>query len=318
MSISLMVNKTSTLDLYRVIELAAPLLSKVGVSTEEAGQVAGSFAERVLKTNIAPSENYKEGVSQEGKGWDFPADGDEGAATSRSLVFKTAFLSDSHNNSANLTTALALAAEAGVHSTFFLGDYTDLGVEEDLKNAKKIMDESGLLYYSLPGDRDLYDSVGPLNYYNVFGKPRISVTIGDIKFVLIDNSANYTLIDQEILGQYELEIAEADFVVLSQPLYHPLASYGKPVMGLVKGEVVADVKEQAQQILEMIRNSGVKAVVAGDHHSFSRYKDEVDKDLEHVVVGPVTEARAEQKKTSLTLLNVYDDGTYSIEEVYFD
>ena len=94
--------------------------------------------------------------------------------------------------------------------------------------AKVIMDESGLLYYSLPGDRDLYESVGPQNFYNVFGKPRLSVTIGDVKVVLLDNSANYSLIDSAIIGQFKEEIKDADFVAISQPLYHPLASLVNP------------------------------------------------------------------------------------------
>ena len=89
-------------------------------------------------------------------------------------------------------------------------------------------------------------------------------------------------------------------------------------MGLVKGEVLADVKEQAEEILSTIRESNVKAVIAGDHHSFSQYKDEVDKNLEHIVIGPVTDARAEQSKTSITMLNVYDDDSYSVEEVYLE
>lgn len=317
LGISLAVKETANLDPYQLVKLAGPLFDKMGVSTEQAGQVAGSFAERILKTNIAPSENYKEEIGglDDGEG---TLSGDEGASTSRNIVFRTAFLADSHNNYENLKKALDKASDIGVHTAFFLGDYTDFGVEDNLRKSKIFMDESELLYYSLPGDRDLYESVGPQNYYNVFGEPRVSVTIGDIKFVLLDNSANYTVIDSVKIGQFVEEIKEADFVVMSQPLYHPLASYGKPVMGLVKGEVVGDVKEQAEILLDEIRDSDVKAVLAADHHSFSSYRDAVKDDLEHVVVGPVTDVRAEQKKASITLLSVFDDGSYNLEEVYLD
>jgi len=320
LGISLTVKETASLDPYQVVKLAGPLLDKIGVSTEQAGQVAGSFVERVLRTNIAPSENYKEEIDSlgDGSGEKGSLGSGDGAATSRTVVFRTAFLSDSHNNDTNLEKALIKASNIGVHSTFFLGDYTDFGIEENLRRAKSYMDESGLLYYSLPGDRDLYETVGPENYYSVFGEPRVSVTIGDIKFVLLDNSANYTVIDSVIIGQFVEELVGADYVVLSQPLYHPLASYGKPVMGLVKGEVVGDVKEQAEELLSAIRDSDVKAIFAGDHHSFSKYKDTIDADLVHVVIGPVTDVRADQKKTSITLMNVFDDGSYSVEEVYLE
>jgi len=318
LGISLMVKETADLDPYQIVKLASPLLDKIGVSTEQAGQVAGSFVERVLKTNIAPSESYREEIGGLDDSNGGLLSGDEGAATSRNIVFRTALLSDAHNNYENLKKALDKASNIGVHTTFFLGDYTDFGVEDNLRKAKIFMDESGLLYYSLPGDRDLYESVGPKNYYNVFGEPRISVTIGDIKFALLDNSANYTVIDNEKVRQFVDELEDADFVIVSQPFYHPLASYGKPVMGLVKGEVVGDMKEQAENLMDAIRDSEVKAVFAGDHHSFSSYKDVVKDDLEHVVIGPVTDARAEQSKTSITLLSVFDDGSYSVEEVYLD
>jgi hypothetical protein len=144
------------------------------------------------------------------------------------------------------------------------------------------------------------------------------VTIGDIKFVMLNNSANYTVIDKDKISQFAEELADADFVLLSQPLFHPLASYGKPVMGLVKGEIVPDVKEQAGDILTLIQDSNVRAVIAADHHSFSRYPDRVDAGLEHVVLGPVTDVRAEQSKTSVTFLSVFDDGSYEIEESFFE
>ncbi len=83
LGISLTVKETANLDPYQIVKLAGPLLDKIGISTEQAGQVAGSFAERVLKTNIAPSVNYKEEIGG--------LSGDEGAATSRNMVFKTAF-----------------------------------------------------------------------------------------------------------------------------------------------------------------------------------------------------------------------------------
>ena len=62
------------------------------------------------------------------------------------------------------------AKESNAKAVFFLGDYTDLGVIDDLIVAKKAMDESKLVYLSLPGDHDLWKSVGPQNFIDVFGK----------------------------------------------------------------------------------------------------------------------------------------------------
>lgn len=322
--LSVLVKKAANTNPYQIVKLAGPLLEKVGVSTEEAGQVAGSFAERVLKTNIAPSESFKEelsGTVDVTTSKDEPFDNDTGAATSREVIFKSALMSDSHNNDENLVKALEAAKAEEVDAMFFLGDYTDFGVKDELIDAKEIMDESGLLYYSLPGDRDL-DINAPVashdNYFEVFGQPRISVTLSDIKFVLLNNSANYTLIDSDILGQFFDELDGADYVILSQPLYHPYVSVVKPVMGYVNGEWQPDVRQQAEEILSAIRDSQIKIVFAGDQHSFSNYKDPIDSSLEHVVIGPVTDVRAEQRQASITLLVVYDDGSYSVDEIYLE
>ncbi len=308
LGISLFVKEIAHLDPGKAAKLSGPILNKLGISPEEAGKVAGTFVERIFKTNIAPSETYVESALSD----------DSNTNTYREEIFRIALMSDAHNNEENLSKALMASSEKGAHSVFFLGDYTDFGVLENLSSAKQIMDESGLLYYSLPGDRDLYESVGPKNYYSVFGNPQISVSIGDTKIVLLDNSANYTLVDSDKSRQFTEELANADFVILAQPLYHPLASYGKPVMGLVKGEIISDVKKQAESILSEIQESNVKAIIAGDHHSFSRYKDKERLSLEHIVIGPVTDARAEQRKTSITVLSVFSDGSYSVEEIFFE
>lgn len=330
LGIALMVKEMAGLDPYGVVKLASPVLEKVGISTEKAGEVAGSFAERLLKTSIAPSESYKEDLGgrvgiTDGSEDDNLGDGDT-SSTSRRIVFKAVMMGDSANDNAALNKALDLAGGLNANRVFYLGDYTQVGELNNLQAAKSIMDESGLLYYSLPGDRDLDINSSPAdfnNYYSVFGEPRFSVTINDvnigaIKFVLLNNAANYTPIDNETLGQFYQELEGADYVILPQPLYHPMASYGKPVMGVVNGETVPVMKDQANEILSKIRESNVKSIIAGDQHSFDRVLDEQKPGLEHVSIGPVSKERAEQSVSSITLLTIYDNDTYSVEEVKLD
>ena len=325
LGISLLVKEMAGLDPYGLTELAGPildpLLGKVGTSTEEAGQVAGTFAERILKTNIAPSESYKEdlgGVSSEEGG---NIGEENGASSSRTVVFKAAVMGDSANDNDSLARAINLAESVGSNRIFYLGDYSEFGVEEKLNEAKATMLTSDIIYYSLPGDRDADINANPANhdnYYRVFGQPRVSVTIGDIKFVLLNNSANYTLIGSETLGQFYSELEGADYVLMSQPLYHPLDTISKPVMGVVKGDVMPGVKEQADEILAKIRESNVKAAVAGDQHSFDKKVDPERESLSHVYIGPVSAERADRGIKSITLLSVYDDDSYSVEEIYLD
>lgn len=330
LGISLMVKEMAGLDPYGVVKLASPILEKVGISTEKAGEVAGAFADRLLKTNIAPSESYKEDlggrVGIDSSGDVGKVDDSGGNATSRTVVFKAAVMGDSGNDNQALYQALILAESLNVNRVFYLGDYTEIGKLDNLEAAKIVMDESGLLYYSLPGDRDLDINSNPAdfgNYNSVFGYPRTSVTINDVnlggvKFVMINNAANYTLIDSDTLGQIYAELEGADFVVSSQPFYHPLASYGKPVMGVVNGETVPELRDQAKEILGQIRGSDVKAIISGDQHAFDKKPDEEKQELQHVYIGPVSEARAERGVNSITLLSIYDDGSYSAEQVYLE
>lgn len=312
LGLSMFVKQMAYFSPDKAATLLAPLLKRVGVSPQQAGDVAGLFIERLFKTNIPPSEGYSVSQTIETERKDI---GLNDSASEEGELLTIAFLSDSHDNLPNLKRALDLAAEKKAEAIFFLGDYTDFGVESSLQKAKEVMDDSGFQYYSLPGDRDLFDSVGPENFYKVFGIPRQTVTINGVVLVMLDNSANYTVIEEDRLKIFEEDLEEADFVVLSQPLYHPLASYVKPVMGLVKGEETKEIKEQAEEILSKIRSSGVKAIIAGDQHSFSRNLDPRRDSLEHIVVSPITDEKAEQSKPGFILLNVYESGLYTIQEV---
>lgn len=340
LAISLSVKQLSSMNpedaAKKMVRIAGPVLVKVGISPDKAGEVAGAFADRVFKTNINPSANY-EPVTP-GKNLDIKSD-EPGENDSTSGVedskqsrvgekemehmserpqFKVALVADAHNNSENLTKALNLIKSTGTQYVFFLGDYTDFGIEDNLIRAKETMDTSGLTYYSLPGDRDLYKSVGVDSFNKVFGEPQDVVSIDGTKFVLLDNSANYSVINADKIASFKKELEDASYVILSQPLYHPLVSVSKPVMGFVNGETVIQVKAQADEILSLIRTSNVKAIFAGDHHSFSRYYDDVKPELEHIVIGPITEVRSEQSKTSVTILSIYLEGEYQVEELFFE
>ena len=201
--------------------------------------------------------------------------------------------------------------DLSIDTAFHLGDFTDLGVIDKLEEAKKILDESELNYYTIPGDRDLWQSVGIDNFKQVFGDNFHSITLKGMKFIMLDNSANYTTVDSKLMLWFSKEVEDADFVLLSQPLYHP--TFNK-VMGVVDGEVIAKVKEQAQEILNLIRQSKVKAIISGDQHSASINPDIQNPTLSHIVVGAITSDRNLQSPR-FSVLKVYADGNYKIEDI---
>lgn len=329
LGISFGVKEVSTLDAAKLAQLSGPVLSKVGITEEQAGQVAGKFIARLGQTDLGVVEEGDAGTNTQQTANQNPdlSLSPQGEVSSASTerneapLFKVAVFADSHiasnpseytENESLLVKASDRAQSEGVAAIFHVGDISNLGLSEDISTAKRILDASGITYYAIPGDRDLWKTVGPENFISVFGDNFHAVDIQGTKFVMLDNSANYSVVDGETVGQFEKELEGADFVLVSQPLYHT----NNIVMGVVDGETVVKVKEQADVLLGMIRSSEVKAVIAGDQHTFSKLKDPQDPGLEHIVAGPITRERnLQQGKPRILILNVYKDGGYSVNDV---
>ena len=296
LGIALFVKEISTMSYKRVISITAPLLAKVGLSSDKAGEVAGEFIKRASDTDINTGNTIK-GTSD-------PLKNSEPVVT-------FAIFSDPHSDNLDLLKAISKTKNLSVDTIFHLGDHTDLGVVDKLEEAKKILDESSLKYYTIPGDHDLWQSVGVGNFTQVFGDNFHSITLKGVKFIMLDNSANYTVIDAKLTAWFTKEVKNADFVLLSQPLYHPTFNR---VMGVVDDEDITKVKDQALEILNLIRQSKVKAIIAGDQHTSSISIDTQRPTLSHIVVGAITSERNLQSPR-FSVLRVYADGNYKVEDI---
>ncbi|RJR27978.1 metallophosphoesterase [candidate division WWE3 bacterium] len=305
LGISFFIKGLANADSGKVLSYIRPLLAKLNISDEEIGQVAGKF---VSREDAGESQDDVSAEEEENKS------ADKLAHTQDEVLIKLAVMSDTHNDFENLRSALSDAKEKGIGNVFFLGDFTELGLTEDLEDAKEIMEGGGIDYLAIPGDHDLWKTVGPENFLTIFKKNNHTVTLNGVKFVLLDNSANYTLIDDETISWFQKEIADADFVLLSQPLYHPTLQV---VMGVVNGEEQSEVKSQAGQLLAMIRSSGVRAVIAGDQHASSTNDDPERSGLKHIVVGALTDDRNLQSPR-YSVLDVYLDMDFDIKDVVLE
>lgn len=303
LGIALFVKEISTLSYKKIITISAPLLAKVGLSTDKAGEVAGEFIKRASDTNIG--NEIKSSVKV-----DYNIAGTNPIENSEPIV-TIAIFSDPHSDNLDLLKAISKTKDLSIDTIFHLGDHTDLGVIDKLEEAKRILDESGLKYYTIPGDHDLWQSVGSGNFVQVFGDNFHSIILKGVKFVMLDNSANYTVVNTKLMSWFSEEVKDADFVLLSQPLYHPTFNR---VMGVVDGESVTKVKDQAIEILNLIRQSKVKAIIAGDQHTSSINNDIQKPTLSHIVVGAVTSERNLQTPR-FSILRVYADGNYKIEDI---
>ncbi|MFA5776144.1 MAG: metallophosphoesterase family protein [Patescibacteria group bacterium] len=285
--------------------------SKIDPSMEKLASVLG-----MAKTSLDSLENI---------GNIFTKDDTSGATervtegkTSRKVVSKIAILSDSHNDLESLKKALEKAKNLEVEKIVFLGDYTDYGKETDLAKSKEIMDQAGIDYVSLPGDHDIAETRDESNFAKVFGKTYGVWEQDDLEFMYFDNSKNYTAISPKNIEWFKNNINSIDFLFLSQPLMTYDVSRVMGIIDDVKDEVVY---AQNKELLDLVRNSKVRVIIAGDLHEFSHLVDPVKKDLQHYIIGAVVSQSLENRNiypSRFAVLDIFSDDSYNIDDIPID
>ena len=236
----------------------------------------------------------------------------------KKLSFKFAVVADSHSENELLERALVQASEEKVEFIIGLGDYTEVGITQELENAKNKLMNSGIRFFVTPGDHDLWDSrnkgINPRSNFNkVFGPSYQSFEIERAKFIIIDNSDNYLGVDSTQMKWLDGELLRlrqgthnARFVMLHEPLSHPSSER-------VMGKVEPKLKDQAKDLIKKFKNAGVSEVFAGDIHFFTRYAEPETK-LSMTTIGALASQRNTQNPR-YAIISVYEDGSYNVEDV---
>lgn len=234
------------------------------------------------------------------------------------LNYKFAVVTDSHNDNENLAQAINKAQSLGAEFVVGLGDYTDVGTVKELQDAKEIFENSGFPYYLTAGDHDLWDSrnrnlPASKNFSDVFGAPYQSFGFKDGRFILLFNSDNYLGLDPVQVSWFEGELEKAKensskniFVFLSIPLFHPSSDH-------VMGKTEANLKNQAEHLIDISFKAGVSEIIAGDVHFYSRF-NEPKTGLKMTVVGALTDDRNTQNPR-FVMVDVYEDGSYNMQDI---
>lgn len=235
-------------------------------------------------------------------------------------LFKFLLIADSHTDNVNLTKAIEQAKSAYPDLKFIigLGDYSEVGTIAELKSAKSVFDTSGLRYFLIPGDHDLWDcrnrNLEPVScFMEVFGPHYQSFELDNFKFLLLDNSDDYQgFSDSEKQWiENELErIKQGSFkgvlVFLHEPLFHPSSEH-------VMGKIESTLKQQARDLIFELKDGGVKKVFAGDTHFFSEYNEPVT-GLSMVTAGAVSSQRNPQTPRFI-VVSVFEDGSATVDDV---
>jgi len=252
----------------------------------------------------------------------------------KKVLFHVCILSDIHQDTENLSKALNKSKSLSCAKILIIGDITNYGDVVSLQGVKSTLDLFGAEYYAIPGDHDLAQSVSVENFIKVFGQDYQLVDISGIKFLMLDNSANFTIMDSKQMTWLESNIQSVDYILLSQPLYVEglNAPFNQIFMGGMRTpptdqnllEKQQAVKDQGKFLLDLIEKSvNIKAVFAGEHHRSSDLTDPVRSSLKHVVIGAVsstidTYPQSVIQTSRFSLLKIFEDKTYSIEDVVID
>lgn len=240
--------------------------------------------------------------------------------SAKQIRFSFVLVSDSHSENNYLQKALLQAKSLTPQPAFIigLGDYTEVGTINELKQAKAEFDQIGIRYFVIPGDHDLWDgrdkTADPLqNFTQVFGSDYQVFSYQGVKFILINNADNYTGIDQKQSDwiDSQLSVGGQDKVKLMlafvhEGLYHPSSDH-------YMGRVTESLKKQAKNLTLTLKSGGVNEVFSGDIHFFSRYT-EPQLGLNMTTIGAVASARNTQAPR-FALVNIYDDFEFDVKDI---
>lgn len=235
-------------------------------------------------------------------------------------AFSFLLFADSHNDNDNLQKAISQAKNDHPDLKFIIGvgDYTNVGTVAELTAAKTVLDGSGLRYFLIAGDHDLWDARNrdlkpSANFQQVFGPLYQSFVYNNFKFLLLDNSDDYTGISEDQhnwinaeLSQSRLKDLKGILAFISSPLYHPSSDH-------YMGKVDKKLQAQAQSLIYQLKGAEVKKVFAGDIHYFSEYEEPVTK-LSMMTVGAVVTDRNPQAPR-YAIITVFDDGEIKVDDV---
>lgn len=233
------------------------------------------------------------------------------------ILYSFAIVSDSHVNYSALESAINMTKnvqdEYKIRFIIHLGDLSDLGTLQELTQSKAILDSASVPYYVLPGDRDIFDNSQEELYsestifYDLYsGRICKDQLLSEYKVSCLINPYNYTLIPTETLEFTLKDINNSNIVLTSQPLYNPSTNL---YMGFFSDDVLA----QAKQVLDVLHQSGVVAVISGDAHFFSFYTDPSYPTTTYYTAGALTDQRNIQKPNFL-IVSVFEDYTLKVNK----
>ncbi|MDD3998823.1 MAG: metallophosphoesterase [Patescibacteria group bacterium] len=175
-----------------------------------------------------------------------------------------AVMADIHGDTKQLEKMLLKARDNGAELIIIAGDIIEREEKDSLRMVKTILDQSGLEYAVIPGDREKNLN----NFNNVFGRDYQTIEMGMVKFILINN-ASWQGLGEEQKRWIEAEVSECQEKICLAVMHKPLNNlFSVKVMGEGNEKVAAE----ARWLREILIASGVERIEAADLHYSTSYE----------------------------------------------
>ncbi|MDQ3098242.1 MAG: metallophosphoesterase [bacterium] len=237
------------------------------------------------------------------------------------LKLSFAVVTDIHNNTKGLNSAIEEINKSKVQFVIGLGDYTNVGTKEEFNPIKNSLSRLAKPVYLLPGDHDLWngrDKDKSPDYYfdEAFPGDLNDFTKSGVQFLFLDNADLYEGVHAQAIETFENELDQTNEPVIiitsHKAIYHPLTIHRMGYINDTKNEKVA---AQATELLGMInakKNSKI-ILLSGDLHAFSKYNLPSDK-YEAYTIGALTDTKNFQSPR-YAIVNVYKDNTVVVSDI---
>ncbi|MBM3209274.1 hypothetical protein FJZ40_03210 [Candidatus Shapirobacteria bacterium] len=184
--------------------------------------------------------------------------------------FSFAIISDIHSDYQSLQKSLNKIRADGAEFIIVAGDLTTVGNKKELARVKDILERSGLDYYVIPGNHDLWSTKsGEDPFREVFGQDYQSFQKGQIKFILVNNGDGLVGVDEAQEKWLKRELVDCPklycLVFAHMPLNHSLLAH-------VMGEDNSRVASQAARLVKELVGAKVRELFAGHIHYLSSYE----------------------------------------------
>lgn len=182
---------------------------------------------------------------------------------------KFAVIADIHADWETMDELIVKATERGSEWVVLAGDISIYGKEAELREAKKHLDKSGVEYYVIPGNHDLWEGekTGVDIFGKIFGKSYQSFLKDGQKFILINNGSDWGLGEKQkqwLIQEIEECKEVTCFAIAHMPLNHNFSPH-------VMGEDSKKTAAEAKWLLELLKEYKVKGLAGGHLHYATSY-----------------------------------------------